>query len=103
MHEDTLRAFLRPADTPFPEDRLADTGLARQNERARAQLGVCQKRLDRAQLLIPPDDRRRHFVWIVTRGGRYAYGTPRLRAGRAVRRSRLHPCVVAVARVSAAC
>ena len=90
-------------DARLPEHGLADSRLSREEKRARPQSGVRQQRLDDAKLLPPPDDRRRHFVWIVTRGGRFAYRTPRLRAGRAVRRRRRPPRRAAVARAPARC
>ena len=40
----------------LPEDRLADPRLAGEDKRAGTLAGSIQKRLDRAELLIPPDD-----------------------------------------------
>ena len=60
VHENETRRPLRVIDPVLPEHRLADPRLAGEDERTRAQLGVPEERLDRVQLLLPPDDSRRH-------------------------------------------
>ena len=52
-------------DTRLPEDRLADPGLAGEDERRRALLDRGQERLDRAELLLAPDHVVRHAPRIV--------------------------------------
>ena len=49
----------RLLDARLPEDRLADPGLAGEDERAGALLDLGEERLDRAELLVAPDDRLR--------------------------------------------
>ena len=66
---ETLAGIL---DARLPEDRLADPRLAGEDERARTILDSREERLDRAELLVAPDDRgRRHeLAPIVTCNGR---------------------------------
>ncbi len=58
--EDAAETLCRLLDTGLPQDRLADSGLAGQDERRRALLDLGQERLDRAKLLVAPDDLTGH-------------------------------------------
>ena len=49
---------LRLHDTGLPQHGLADPGLARENERARAVRHPLEEGTNRAQLLVAPDDSR---------------------------------------------
>ena len=88
-------ALLGLLDARLPEDRLADPGLAGEDERARALLDLGEERLDRGELLLAPDDRRHG-----SRLGRFVdHGEPRCELGAAdaelavdVREVRSRPC-----------
>jgi hypothetical protein len=49
-----------PVNAGMPENRLADTRLARNDQRGRPVPNSPQKGLDRVELFLPPDDRRSH-------------------------------------------
>ncbi len=58
MGEDAAEALSGLLDTRLPEDRLADAGLAGEDEGRRPLLDLSEKRLDRAKLLVAPNDCR---------------------------------------------
>ena len=99
VHVSTVPSRPRASSTPVSQSIVLPIPASPERTSARgpSSASASNASID-AKLLLPPDDRRRHFVWIVTRGGRYAYGTPRLRAGRAARRRRRPPRRAAVAR-----
>ena len=53
--KDATETLPRLRDACFPQNRLADPGLATEKERARAALNAVEEGRDRCQLLIPPD------------------------------------------------
>jgi hypothetical protein len=56
VKEDTREALLCLLQAGLPEDRLADPRLAGEDKRAGTLAGSIQEHLDRAELLVPPDD-----------------------------------------------
>ena len=58
VKEDAREALRCLLDAGLPEDRLADPRLAGEDKRVGAVADSIQERLDRAELLLPPDDLR---------------------------------------------
>ena len=56
VKKDTREALPCLFQAGLPEDRLADPRLAGEEKRAGTLAGSIQERLDRAELLLPPDD-----------------------------------------------